>query len=641
MGYRALLFCPDEKTAQTVTLVLNDLEFTVEACSEPFAAVKKLMGEHFDGVVVDCDSEQNAVLLFKSARQSASNQSALAVAIVEGQAGVAKAFRIGANLVLTKPINVEQAKGTLRVARGLLRKGDSAKPAAHTESATVPAPAPITASHLPTTSTPAMSSRAVSSTPPPSRKATTPAATSSPWGNPLTVSAVPAALASAPDKSAAEFDDEQIFSTPTAPSIPASAPNAAFIALQQIAKKASAPLNSKPQAAGSPSQDPSGHGLLGLSSSTPSSPEHSSPASSGTFASATAPARSTQATQAPEPLLSKIARTVKPMDEPAEAHAPETAVNAMAKLVSDIPHGSDNAQRITENHFQSKQEAFEPTAEKASALSGNKKILLGLVAIVLLGVVLYFVWAQTHGQTNSGSSGSSAVSQSVATASLHTPAKSVQPAPPSAQPASSAASSSSATRTVQEPSQASTTESEANDSVSETPKPVRPTSNLDKATDGASTGSDKSGEKTLVVKNGNRPSVAKRVTVDASAPNVIVSADTSASALPNLVNVSTTSTPVLQTVTVSQGVSQGLVIKKVQPTYPGNALRVQLEGSVHLLATIGKSGNITKVKTLGGEPLLAQAATEAVKQWKYKPYLLNGEPVEIQTQITINFKLPR
>ena len=51
MGYRALLFCPDEKTAQTVTLILNDLEFTVEACAEPFAAVKKLVGEHFDGVV--------------------------------------------------------------------------------------------------------------------------------------------------------------------------------------------------------------------------------------------------------------------------------------------------------------------------------------------------------------------------------------------------------------------------------------------------------------------------------------------------------------------------------------------------------------------------------------------------------------
>src|SRR6202008_5206184 len=125
MGYQALLFCPDEKTARTVTHVLNDLEFAVEPCTEPFAAVKKLMAQHFDAVVVDCDNEQNATLLFKSARNSSSNQSSLAVAVVEGQAGVAKAFRIGANLVLTKPINLEQSKGTLRVARGLLRKGDA------------------------------------------------------------------------------------------------------------------------------------------------------------------------------------------------------------------------------------------------------------------------------------------------------------------------------------------------------------------------------------------------------------------------------------------------------------------------------------------------------------------------------------
>src|SRR5215468_2698965 len=126
MGYQALLFCPDEKTARTVTHVLNDLEFTVEPCNEPFSAVKKLMAQHFDAIVVDCDNEQNAALVFKSARNSGSNQSSLAVAVVEGQAGVAKAFRIGANLVLTKPINVEQAKGTLRVARGLLRKGAEA-----------------------------------------------------------------------------------------------------------------------------------------------------------------------------------------------------------------------------------------------------------------------------------------------------------------------------------------------------------------------------------------------------------------------------------------------------------------------------------------------------------------------------------
>src|SRR5256885_715570 len=140
MSYRALLFCPDEKTARTVTQVLGELEFAVEACIEPFAAVKKLMGEHFDAIVVDCDNEQNATLLFKSARSSTSNQASLAVAVVEGQAGGAKAVRIGANLVLTKPINIEQSKSTFRVAPGLLRKGDPAKPGVPV--ATVPAATP-------------------------------------------------------------------------------------------------------------------------------------------------------------------------------------------------------------------------------------------------------------------------------------------------------------------------------------------------------------------------------------------------------------------------------------------------------------------------------------------------------------------
>src|SRR3982074_2331367 len=143
MGYQALLFCPDEKTARTVTQVLSELDFAVEPCTEAFAAVKKLMAQHFDAIVVDCDNEQNAALLFKSAHGSATNQTSLGVAVVEGQAGVAKAFRIGANLVLTKPINVEQAQGTLRVARGLLRKGEPAKPAPQAGSSRIDTPRPI------------------------------------------------------------------------------------------------------------------------------------------------------------------------------------------------------------------------------------------------------------------------------------------------------------------------------------------------------------------------------------------------------------------------------------------------------------------------------------------------------------------
>jgi len=59
-----------------------------------------------------------------------------------------------------------------------------------------------------------------------------------------------------------------------------------------------------------------------------------------------------------------------------------------------------------------------------------------------------------------------------------------------------------------------------------------------------------------------------------------------------------------------------------------------------MLATVSKTGTITKLQVLRGESILAQAAVDAVRQWKYRPFLLNAEPVEIETQITINFKLP-
>jgi protein TonB len=113
-----------------------------------------------------------------------------------------------------------------------------------------------------------------------------------------------------------------------------------------------------------------------------------------------------------------------------------------------------------------------------------------------------------------------------------------------------------------------------------------------------------------------------------------------ASSLPNLGTGNAGVKPMLQTLSVSQGVSQGLLYKKVAPSYPPNALRMHVEGTVELLATISGEGNITHIKLVSGNPQLAEAASNAVKQWKYKPYLLNGEPVEIQTQVTVNFKLP-
>src|ERR1700690_4279280 len=92
-------------------------------------------------------------------------------------------------------------------------------------------------------------------------------------------------------------------------------------------------------------------------------------------------------------------------------------------------------------------------------------------------------------------------------------------------------------------------------------------------------------------------------------------------------------------VRVSQGVSQGLLVRKVNPTYPPLARQARISGSVLLQAEISKEGSIENLHLISGHPMLAPAAIEAVKQWKYKPYILNGEPVEVETQITVNFTL--
>jgi TonB family protein len=93
-------------------------------------------------------------------------------------------------------------------------------------------------------------------------------------------------------------------------------------------------------------------------------------------------------------------------------------------------------------------------------------------------------------------------------------------------------------------------------------------------------------------------------------------------------------------VRVSQGVTEGSLIHKVTPNYPSSARWTHITGTVVMAALIDKEGNIANlviVKPVGGG--LDEAAYEGVKQWKYKPYFLQGQPVEIDTQITVNFVL--
>jgi len=93
-------------------------------------------------------------------------------------------------------------------------------------------------------------------------------------------------------------------------------------------------------------------------------------------------------------------------------------------------------------------------------------------------------------------------------------------------------------------------------------------------------------------------------------------------------------------VPISQGISGGTLLRRVQPVYPPEARRLRLEGSVLLEANVAEDGQIQDLKVVSGQAVLAQAAVEAVKQWQYSPFLLNGQPIRKQTRINIKFIAP-
>lgn len=92
-------------------------------------------------------------------------------------------------------------------------------------------------------------------------------------------------------------------------------------------------------------------------------------------------------------------------------------------------------------------------------------------------------------------------------------------------------------------------------------------------------------------------------------------------------------------IAVSEGVAEGMLLRQFKPPYPEIARRAHIQGRVILQAIISKTGTIENLQLIAGHPWLAQAAVDAVRQWRYRPYLLNGQPVEVDTEITVNFQL--
>lgn len=94
-----------------------------------------------------------------------------------------------------------------------------------------------------------------------------------------------------------------------------------------------------------------------------------------------------------------------------------------------------------------------------------------------------------------------------------------------------------------------------------------------------------------------------------------------------------------QKLRISSGVAERNLLHKVEPEYPQEAKAAQLQGDVVLQGVISKEGDVAELRAVSGQPLLVKGAIDAVKQWRYKPYLLNGHPVEVETTIIVRFHM--
>ena len=94
-------------------------------------------------------------------------------------------------------------------------------------------------------------------------------------------------------------------------------------------------------------------------------------------------------------------------------------------------------------------------------------------------------------------------------------------------------------------------------------------------------------------------------------------------------------------VAVKAEIMQNQILHKISPVYPEEAKKARIQGKVQLNAVIGKNGEIEELKVVSGPRELQQSAVDAVRQWTYKPFLLNGEPVDVKTTINVTYTLAR
>ena len=648
MGLQCFLFSSDEGTAATIRQVLADLDVQAESCPEAVAAVEKISKEPFQIVIIDWDQQPEAALLLAAARERKASERPITLAIVSDDISVPTALQAGANSILRKPIFVNQIKDTLKTARDLLRsKRDPATPAAisvSNHSAAAAAPATIPASMEPGKEKTLRAGEFLQAAP------------VTPGGAFVTESNSPGSF----DQPAPQPVDPLKDLEPVAASVqekqpepdlpPPPAPGETR-GLEWYLKTRGVARQSGPAAA-APAPAPSGkpellsYDQISVPAPEPRSevaqiqakPQRKTEAKEEAELQAYIDEGSESAETAPSGfglkraiivalLLASIgiaAAPQAPWHPKAKAlwargqHAlhvwlnPQPVTPAQAPLAhEDFARAGDEyklpvAENIPDATTDPSQikvlPVIDPTAKKPQTDPANPDQPATTDGSAATPADLTQVPAT---QAPAGQTPSVQV--------VENPAASTTPAPVQSAPVPAPPTTSTPTPSA----------SQAPSSVVTTPAPTRPEQSAPAATSVAPKPAPPRNPPTQYVATGNIPSSLKSQmassTPDAGGNRAVESA-----------------MPSIEPVVVAEGAERALLSDQPVVPYPASAKSQQ--GTVILQVLIGRDGTVQDAKFLQGSLAFARPAIDGVKLWKFRPYIMNGRPVSVQTLMTLSFK---
>jgi protein TonB len=577
----ALLLSPDDQAVSAITGVLEEMSVTCERPLDGVSAAQKLNSQTFDLVLVDCENLPAAKLIFDVCRRGKNGNNPVPIAIVDGRAGLPTAFRLGAELILTKPVAKDQARSTIRTAVSRVRKDAQTNESVPAQ----PASADLHSADVHSAVIP---------------------------GAGMSEERAQAAVAAAVSSQLTSFAEPAPSFVPTV--VPTSVPAAvltATLSAPALATEMHSAIDEIDATPATPKLNPQS-GSFSVSSLSESSPDRAVSAKS------------------------KPARPMKPSDDPVLAELERTEL-AESQLEGSRPESS-----ILESSGLGKAAPNQPAAKSGAPVfssyrQGQQKRrgpLVALIMLVLAGGGFYAVWTYQPGFRDLAQP---QIDRVLALAGMALPPT---PAPNPPKPSTQLAPATTPAPAPESPADPNKTQTTAPDSAtssatgsatgSPTTTPTATVSLPPAATPGTAVTTPASAATTTAAPVVTKPEANKPSNTRADSKKDAAAATSSDAQLPG-----ESSAIILS----SKGAEKRLA-HSVPPKYPVEARSAAAQGTVVLKAVVDVNGKVEGLRLVEGNATLATAAVQAVKQWRYRPYVRDGKAQAFQTVVIVDFQRP-